>query len=86
MTDNFICAICRYPVEMRWNSPRRPDAIIPPLCRCCERQFSEGIGKPTAGSFRDRREVVRGFAIAEALRTEVGHQQWRHPHVYAPRL
>lgn len=72
---DFTCAICRRLIEMRWNRPGRGECI-PPICLYCEGQFSSGVGKPAGGSFRDRRTVIRGFAIAEALRTAAAHKKW----------
>ncbi len=73
---DFACAICRRRVDMRWNFAKGGDRIIPPICRPCERDFSQGVGKPVAGSHMDRRNVTRGVALAEALRTAASHQQW----------
>lgn len=72
---DFRCAICRRLVDMRWNR-RGPDEVIPPLCRYCERDFSSGVRTPADGSFRDRRIISQGFALAEALRTAAAHQKW----------
>lgn len=81
--DCFHCAICERIVEMRWNRYPGPDAVIPPLCNWCERDYSRGIGKPSHGAFRDRREVMRGFALAEALLTTANRQQWQWRKRYA---
>lgn len=60
---------------MRWRRPGR-DTPLAPICIGCERDFSEGVGRPAAGSFRDRREVMRGFAVAEYLQAAALRQQW----------
>jgi hypothetical protein len=73
--QDFVCAICQRPVEMRWNR-HGPDETLPPLCRCCEAEFSRGVGKPADGSFRDRRIIRQGYALTEALRTAAAHQKW----------
>lgn len=73
---DFTCAICQRPVSMHWNQPGRVGAIIPPICLYCEGVFSERVGKPTAGSMRDRRMVTQGVALTEALRTAVAHRTW----------
>jgi len=73
---DFICAICLRTVCGRWGAQRGPDRALPPLCRYCEQSYTAGVGKPSAGSFRDRREVMRGFALAEALRCEAMQKTW----------
>lgn len=80
--EAFCCAICTRIINLRWNRRGR-DEELPPVCIGCERQYTEGVGKPAHGSFRDRREVMRGFALAEALHTAAAHQQWsaRWPNV-----
>jgi hypothetical protein len=60
---------------MRWER-RGPDRAIPPICTSCEKWHSEGVGKPAGGSFRDRREVRRGVALANALHDEAARKQW----------
>ncbi len=74
-TADFICAICRRPVQMRWNRAG-PDECIPPICRYCEGVFTHRVRKPAAGSSRDRRLVMQGFALTEALRTAAAHKKW----------
>jgi hypothetical protein len=73
--EDFDCAICQRQICMRWNFTG-PTMTIPPICRLCEDWYTRGVGKPTAGSFRDRREVMRGFAIAEALHSAAGSKRW----------
>lgn len=74
---DFACAICQRTICMRWNYGKR-DKIIPPICNICEQHYSSGYGCSVKdGSFRDRREVTRGLALAEALRCEAATQQWR---------
>jgi hypothetical protein len=74
---DFTCAICQRTVDTRWNHLRPgPDRIEPPVCRPCEREYSRGVGKPIGGSFKDRRNVTQGVALAEALRTEAARQTW----------
>lgn len=80
--DDFTCAICLHPVNMRWSMGRHFDPL-PPLCRWCEKSYGgKGAGQ-SAGSFRDRREVVRGLALAEALRTQALSMQWGARHAAA---
>lgn len=80
MSADFTCAICLRKVDMRWERPWRKDCNIAPICRSCEVWYSRGIGKPTAGSFMDRRNVARGLALAEALKSEAGRQTWSIQH------
>lgn len=73
----FTCAICQRIVDMRWNHLRKGlNRIEPPVCRPCEREYARGIGKPTAGSFKDRRNIEQGVALAEALRCEAARKTW----------
>lgn len=71
----FTCAICQRAIDMRWNR-RGPDETIPPVCRYCEGEYSRGVGVPFAASFRDRRVIAQGFALAEALRCEAVRMTW----------
>lgn len=79
---DFICAVCKRHVCMRWSMGRRFDPL-PPVCRGCEHSYGGNGRGQSGGSFRDRREVVRGIALAEALRTEALTMQWRPPHAVA---
>lgn len=81
--NNFVCAICQRDVDMRWSFSVRAHTSFAPICFSCERWYSGRVGKPDGGSFRDRREVQRGVAIAEALRTEAMRQTWSETHAYA---
>lgn len=78
VSANFACAICQHDVDMRWERHRRPDRSTPiaPICRLCESHYSEGNAAPRHGSFRDRREVTRGFAVAEALHNAAMLTKW----------
>lgn len=80
--EDFTCAICQRSICMRWPGRGR-DAQIAPVCTYCERSYSEGRGKPTAGSFMDRRMVVRVIALAEALHDAAARMQWEPRHVAA---
>lgn len=77
----FTCVICRHSVDMRWNHLRGPGQIVPPICLSCERSYSHGVGKPKGGTFRDRRNVMRGVALAEALHSEAARQNWKARYV-----
>lgn len=80
--EDFTCVICQRVVDMRWSSFRvHRSTPIAPFCTTCEHTYTEGVGEPKHGSFRDRREVKRGLAIAEALQTAAVHQKWNsHGH------
>lgn len=73
---DFTCAICQCNVEMRWSMGRRFDPLAP-ICRYCEMEYGGNGRGQSGGAFRDRREVVRGMALAEALRCEAAQQKWR---------
>lgn len=79
---DYTCAVCLRLVPMRWEH-HKPTMPIWPLCRWCEGEYARGVGKPTGGSFRDRREVARGFALAEALRCEAASLEWRSKYAAA---
>ena len=74
---DFECGICGRMIEMRWNFRAR---IIPPICPPCEDSYSSRRGVPRYGSFRDRREVMRGFAVTEALLSTASIKQWEARH------
>lgn len=80
----FACGICaRIAGPERWRVTDR-EAEAPPICRGCEIEFTtisefpraRYVGAPRGGSFRDRREAMRLFAIAEALHVEAMRQTW----------
>lgn len=80
MTDDFICAVCQHPVSMTWNR-RGPDEIIPPLCRWCEGHYGRRDWRMDgAGTFRDRRIVRQGLALAEALASHASVKEWEGRH------
>lgn len=80
MSADFTCAICLRKIDMRFNRFWRKEAHIAPICRSCEIWYSRGMGKPTSGAFMDRRNVARGLAIAEALRSEAARMTWSFDH------
>lgn len=79
---DFCCVVCLRNVDTRWNYVGR-DEEVAPVCRWCERDYSEGMGKPAAGSFRDRRNAVRIYVLAEALHTAAMRIQWSNRHAAA---
>ena len=82
LEEDFTCAICQRSISMRWNHRGR-DRQISPVCTHCESWYSEGIGKPTAGSFMDRRMVARGLALSVALHDTAARQKWEPHHAAA---
>lgn len=72
---DFCCVICERQVNTRWSSVG-PTEELPPVCRYCEKTYAEGVGKATAGSFRDRRNAIRIYALAEALHTTAMQIHW----------
>lgn len=76
---DFQCKLCERVVDMRWYGRGR-DTPLAPICFSCEREYREGHGTPTGGSFRDRREVMRGFAVAEYLHCAAARMQWETKH------
>ena len=78
---DFECAICQRRIDMRWNPRRGSGATLPPVCLYCEGIYSRGHGKPSGGTFRDRRTVTQGLALAEALRCEAAHKKWESLYV-----
>jgi hypothetical protein len=79
---DFTCVVCQRNIEMRWNHLGR-NQILPPLCAICESRYSEGIGRPAHGAFRDRREAIRIYALAEALHCEAAQKKWKSVNVAA---
>ena len=79
---DFCCAICERKVSTRFCSVGR-DEELAPVCRWCERDYAEGTGKPTVGSFRDRRNAIRIYVLAEALHTAAMRIQWSTQYVVA---
>lgn len=78
-SEDFTCAICCRVVDMRWNfgrGPGRRGATLPPLCAYCEGSYTQGVGKPSSGSFADRRTAMQIAALAEGLRTEAARKSW----------
>lgn len=69
----FDCVICnREIVDYTFRSGR--DRHIEPICRVCERSYSDK--GPNAGAFMDRRMACRLSAIANALQGTAGSMDW----------
>ena len=83
---DFACAICGQHISNRWNySPR--DYERPPICHSCENISGyDWAGRPKlrtfpkGGTHRDRRQVMRIGALADAIAHEATHQQWSERH------
>ena len=82
MSETFVCAICQNEKSLRWNVSGRTKTI-PPICFHCETHYGGKSGHLQSGSFRDRREVTRGLALAEALRCAASHKKWSKIYGYA---
>lgn len=78
----FRCAICQHDVRDFPNRNGR-DRHLSPICRGCERGWSERIGKPTSGAMMDRRKTMQVVALSEALRSEASAIEWRHKYASA---
>jgi hypothetical protein len=75
--EDFTCAICERNISMRFNVYHNGrNKQHPPICTGCETEHGRNIGKPDSGSFMDRRMVVRGNAIAQALHSAALRQKW----------
>lgn len=76
--DNFPCLSCGWTVDMRyaWHQENRRHNSVPPLCTICETKYTERVGMPARGHFRDRRNARRLYAMAEILYTEAMRQTW----------
>ena len=72
---DFCCVVCERNVNTRWNHVGR-DEELAPVCRWCEREHTAGVGSPAAGSFRDRRNTMRIYALADALHTAAMRITW----------
>lgn len=73
---DFICIACECNVDRRWWQPRDRTRSLPPICSYCEHHYTTGIGKPTHGSFMDRRNAMRIAALAECLRGTAAAKEW----------
>lgn len=78
---DFTCAICQKAASNRWNWSAK-DYERPPICKCCERgrtgwpHSRRNAQPPSHGQFRDRREAMRLFAVADALAEEAARTTW----------
>jgi len=71
----FKCAICEREVR---DYPYRKgrDRHLEPICRLCERWWTERCGRPTEGTMMDRRKAMHVVALANALHNIASVQQW----------
>lgn len=74
MEHLFDCAICERPV-IDYDCRKGKDRQLPPICRGCERSYSDR--SPTAGAFMDRRKATQISALAEALNCAAHALEWR---------
>jgi hypothetical protein len=75
----FRCAICERDIKDYPNRNGR-DRHMEPVCRMCERSWTEGTGKPQAGAMMDRRKSLHVLALANALRNTAAIAQWNTSH------
>ena len=75
----FQCAICERDIK---DFPDRNgrDRHLDPLCRACERTWTERTGKPQAGSMMDRRKAMHVLALANAIHNTAAVSQWNATH------
>jgi hypothetical protein len=78
----FVCAICEREVR-DYPNRRGPDRSLDPVCRYCEKYWTERVGKPAFGSFMDRRRAMQVSALSEALHTKARHKQWSSSHGFS---
>lgn len=73
----FRCAICQR--DIRDYPGRFPQAAhLKPICRMCERSWTERTGKPKGGTMMDRRKAMSVAALATALECEANALKWKH--------
>lgn len=75
----FACAICEHEVrDFPYRNGR--ERHLAPICRRCERCWSERVGKPSAGFMMDRRKAMQIFCLAEALHSTASLMDWEAKH------
>lgn len=71
----FVCAICRREIrDYPWRKGR--DQHIEPVCRGCEREWTERTGKPDGGTLMDRRKAAHVLALANCLHNKASVKDW----------
>lgn len=75
----FQCAICERDIR---DFPDRKgrDRHLEPVCRMCERMWTEGTGKPKDGAMMDRRKALQVLALSNALHNVAAVAQWSASH------
>jgi hypothetical protein len=71
----FVCAICESEIRDFPNRNGR-DRHLSPVCRYCEGFWTERVGKPSGGSFMDRRKAMHILALSEALHSKARSIEW----------
>lgn len=83
--DLFRCAACQRDVKIPWYGGWDARAReIAPICQSCENDYTvtsiyprdRRVRPPTGGHFRDRREAMRLYAMADCLHCEALRLQW----------
>lgn len=73
----FVCAICTRQIAVDpWLKGR--DRAIAPICRFCEREYSDRV--PAAGAFMDRRKAAHISALTNALCGKAHIKEWEQRH------
>jgi len=75
----FCCAICEHEVR-DWPDRKGPDQQVAPVCRMCERWWTERTGKPRDGTMMDRRKALHVLALSNAIRNTAGFMEWEANH------
>jgi hypothetical protein len=75
----FCCAICERDIR-DWPNRKGRDRHVEPICRICERWWTERTGKPQGGSMMDRRKALHLLALSNALHNTASIAQWNASH------
>lgn len=75
----FVCAICERDVR-DWPGRKGRDRHLDPICRMCEREWTERTGKPNGGTMMDRRKALHVLALANCLRNTASLIEWDSRH------
>lgn len=71
----FHCAICERDIKDYPNRNGR-DRHIEPVCRMCEREWTERTGKAHAGTMMDRRKMLHVLALANTIHNVAALKKW----------
>lgn len=71
----FCCAICERDIKDYPNRNGR-DRHVEPVCRMCEREWTERTGKAQGGTMMDRRKALHVLALANAIHNVASLKEW----------